>query len=60
MRIPKHAARPTRPTFAVVVEGETEFWYLQMLKRNENNIRVNIEPKIPQKKSLKQQHELVG
>lgn len=59
MRKPKHAARPTRPTFAVVVEGETESWYLQMLKRNENNIRVNIEPKIPQKKSISEQYRLV-
>jgi len=32
------------PTFAFVVDGETEIWYLQMLKRNERQLRLNIEP----------------
>lgn len=47
------------PNFAVVVDGDTEVWYFQMLKRNERKINVNIEPKIPQKKSLLEQFELV-
>lgn len=47
------------PNFAVVVDGDTEVWYFQMLKRNERTINVNIEPKIPQKKSLLEQFELV-
>lgn len=46
-------------TFAVVVDGDTEVWYLQMLKRNERKINVSIEPKIPQKKSILEQFELV-
>jgi len=45
----------SRPAYAVVVEGKTEFWYLQMLKRNERNLNINIEPKIPQKKTLDEQ-----
>lgn len=48
-----------RKTFAVVVDGETEVWYLQMLKRNERNINVSIEPKIPQRKKIKKQFENV-
>ena len=48
-----------RPNFAIVVDGETEVWYLQMLKRNERSINVNIEPKIPQKKKLSEQFEAV-
>lgn len=51
-----------RPTIAFVVEGKTEMWYLQMLKKNEerqHNVRINIKPEIPQKKRLKEQYELV-
>jgi hypothetical protein len=49
----------TKPTFAFVVDGECEVWYLQMLKRNEKSLTVTIEPQIPQKKSLFDQFELV-
>ncbi len=52
IRRKKKILRPRKDTFAIVVDGETEVWYFQMLKRNEPNIRVNIEPKIPQKKRL--------
>lgn len=51
--------RKTKPTFAFVVDGETEIWYLQMLKRNERNLRVTIKPEIPQKKKLEDQYKLV-
>ncbi|MDD4590195.1 MAG: RloB family protein [Parabacteroides sp.] len=47
------------PTFAFVVDGETEIWYLQMLKQNERGIRLNVKPKIPQKKALEDQFDLV-
>ena len=50
---------PTKQSFAVVVDGETEYWYLQMLKHNEPNIPFNIKPQILQKKNIKQQYELV-
>lgn len=49
----------SKPTFAVVVDGDCEVWYLQMLKRNERSIIVNIEPKIPQRKRLSEQYENV-
>lgn len=48
-----------KPTFAVVVDGDCEVWYLQMLKRNERSIVVNIEPKIPQRKRLSEQYKNV-
>lgn len=51
-----------KSVIAFVVEGETEMWYLQMLKKNEErerNVRINIKPEIPQKKRLKEQYELV-
>ena len=47
------------PTYAFVVDGETEIWYLQMLKRNERSIRVNIKPEIPNRKTIKEQFDLV-
>ena len=50
---------PTKQSFAVVVDGETEYWYLQMLKHNEPNIPFNIKPQILQKKNIDQQYELV-
>ncbi len=48
-----------KPTFAFVVDGDCEVWYLQMLKRNERSINVNIEPKIPQRKKLAEQFDNV-
>lgn len=47
------------PSFAFVVDGETEIWYLEMLKRNERGINLRIKPEIPQKKGLDDQFELV-
>jgi hypothetical protein len=49
----------SKPTIAVVVDGDCEVWYLQMLKRNERSIVVNSEPKIPQRKRLSEQYENV-
>lgn len=46
-------------TYAFVVDGETEVWYLQMLKRNERALNINIEPKLPSKKSISDQYEMV-
>ena len=51
--------KQTRQAFAVVVDGETEYWYLQMLKHNEPNIPFNIKPQILQKKNIDQQYGLV-
>ena len=46
-------SKPKPPTFAVIGDGECEFWYFQMLKRNERSLQVTIKPDIPQKKKLK-------
>lgn len=59
MRQSKNKVPKTTPTFAVVVDGETEVWYLQMLKRNEKDIRVSIKPEVPNKKSLEEQYKSV-
>lgn len=51
-----------KSAIAFVVEGETEMWYLQMLKKNEEkeqNVRINIKPEIPQDSKLEDQYKLV-
>lgn len=48
-----------RSRFAIIVDGKCEFGYLQMLKRNERTIKVDLKPEIPQKKKLKEQFERV-
>ena len=59
MRHTRKIRRQVVPTFSFVVDGETEIWYLQMLKRNERQFKINIEPKLPQKKSIEEQYKLV-
>ncbi len=49
----------SKPKFAFVVDGECEFWYLQMLKRNERQISVDLKPEIPQRKKLKELYKKV-
>jgi hypothetical protein len=47
------------PSYAVVADGDTEIWYLQMLKRNEKDILLKIKPEIPRKKSIEEMYNLV-
>jgi hypothetical protein len=58
MRI-RRIVTPKKPVFAIIVEGECEFWYFQMLKRNERSIRVDLKPEIPQRKKLGEQFKRV-
>jgi hypothetical protein len=59
MRANKSIPSKGKANFAFVVDGECEFWYIQMLKRNEREINVNLEPKIPQRKKLEDQYQHV-
>jgi hypothetical protein len=54
-------SRPKRDVYSFVVDGECELWYLQRLKQHEKpNVKnINLEPKLPQKKKLKDQFDLV-
>lgn len=52
MRTNCHINKKGKKTIAVVGDGETEFWYIQMLKRNERTLNIRLEPEIPKKKSL--------
>ena len=51
--------RKTNPAFAIVADGETEIWYLQMMKQNERQVRLTIKPELPDKKRIEDQYELV-
>ena len=59
MRRSRNRVIHARKTIALVVDGHTEYWYFNMLKRNERDLALNIEPRIPQKKSIQDQHDLV-
>ncbi len=50
---------PKRKTFAIVVDGETEVWYFNMLKRNERDLVVHIKPELPTKKTIEEQYQYV-
>jgi hypothetical protein len=58
MRTSKKIQKPKRRVFSFVVDGECELWYLQLLKQQEN-LNIHLEPKLPCKKLLKDQFDLV-
>jgi hypothetical protein len=49
--------KPKHKTVVFVVDGESEFWYIQMLKKNERWIKADLHPLIPQKKKLADQYK---
>ena len=61
--------RKTNPAFAIVADGVTEIWYLQMMKKYElenkekeqgkQQIRLAIKPELPKSKRIKDQCALV-
>ncbi|MDR3340841.1 MAG: RloB family protein [Candidatus Symbiothrix sp.] len=51
--------RQKKTVFSFVVDGECEVWYLQLLKQEEKLLNINVEPKLPQKKKLKDQFAMV-
>jgi len=59
MRRKKRNKRTGKFTYSIIVDGETEIWYFQMMKKHENLHRIDIRPEIPRKKKLKEQFELV-
>ena len=55
----KKKTLPRRKSAAVIVEGQTEKWYISMLKRNERSLPINIKPELNVKKTLEKQYEYV-
>lgn len=54
--IPK---RVLKKIYSIIVDGKTETWYFQMLRKNENLSQINIKPELPKNKKLKELYELV-
>lgn len=59
MRPNKKIKQPTKLIFSFVVDGECEYWYLQMLKDNERSQKIHLSPEIYKKNTLRQQYERV-
>lgn len=59
MRKTRKVPFTVKTRFAIIVDGDCESWYFQMLRRNENKINVDLKPEIPQRKKLKEQFEKV-
>ncbi len=60
MRSNRPVPKKKKPNLAIVIDGQTEFWYFQMLVRNERDkLNVQIKPELPSKKSLADQFKLV-
>ena len=58
MRRVRNLSHPKKSVFSFVVDGECELWYLQLLKQHES-LTIHLEPKIPVKKKLNDQLEMV-
>ncbi len=51
--------RKGKISYSVVVDGKTEVWYFQMMKKYEKLHRIDIVPEIPKNKSLSEQFKTV-
>lgn len=55
MRINKKKQQ-VKQVFSFVIDGDCEYWYLQMLKDEEQSLNIHLYPEIPKKKTLKEQY----
>jgi len=59
VRIEGKKKRKVKKSYSIIVDGQTEVWYLQLMKRHENLPRIDIIPELPKNKKLKELFELV-
>lgn len=59
MRTKRPVPIQAKKAYAFLVDGHTEAWYLQMLRKNEPSLGVSIKPELPTKKILKAQYDKV-
>lgn len=50
---------PSRKTISIIVDGETEKWYFQLLKEYEKLKSFDIKPDLPKKRKLKEVYDQV-
>jgi hypothetical protein len=48
-----------KKVYSIIVDGETEVWYFQMMKRHEDLPKIDVKPELPKRKKLKEQFEAV-
>ena len=48
-----------KDVYSIVVDGETEVWYFQLLKQYESLKNVDIKPDLPKRKKLSELYDLV-
>ncbi|MDR1809235.1 MAG: RloB family protein [Prevotella sp.] len=60
MRTNKKISQSPKSVFSFVVDGECEFWYLQMLKDYEKSLKINLSPEIYKKKTLEEQYKRIS
>jgi len=54
-----HRKGTGKKVYSIIVDGETEIWYFQLMKKHEDIPRIDIKPELPKRKTLKEQYELV-
>lgn len=59
VKIKRKRKRTGNISYSVIVEGQTEVWYLQLMKQYEILPRIDIKPELPRRKRLKELFELV-
>ncbi len=57
--IKNNKKRKGKKSYSIIVDGQTEVWYLQLMKRYEKLPRIDIKPELPKKKKLSELFELV-
>lgn len=50
--------RAGRKIFSIIVDGDTEVWYFQLMKQEEK-MRFDISPRVPLRKTIEEQYETV-
>lgn len=56
-----HRKGKGKKVYSIIVDGETEVWYFQMMKRHETlPYLVDIKPELPKKKKLSEQYKVVA
>ena len=57
-RIENKRKRRVKKSYSIIVDGQTEIWYLQLMKEFEELPRIDIKPELPKNKKLKELFEL--
>lgn len=55
----KRVVKSTVPVISIIVDGETEVWYLQLMKHFEGLKNIDIKPELPKKRGLSDLFQLV-